>query len=37
MSMDFYVVIEKDEEEAVIPNEFIGVQKLSIQNEPANA
>ncbi len=74
MSMDFYVVIEKDEdgfyvgevpalkgcyaqgknveelmknmreviemcieEEAVITNEFIGVQKLSIQNEPANA
>ncbi len=74
MSMDFYVVIEKDEdgfyvgevpalkgcyaqgknieelmknmreviemcieEEAVVTNEFIGVQKVSIQNEPANA
>lgn len=74
MSIDFYVVIEKDEdgfyvgevpalkgcyaqgknieelmknmreviemcieEETVITNEFIGVQKVSIQNEPANA
>jgi len=74
MSMDFYVVIEKDEdgfyvgevpalkgcyaqgknieelmknmreviemcieEEPVVTNEFIGVQKVSIQNEPANA
>lgn len=25
------------EEEPVIPNEFIGVQKVSIENEPANA
>jgi predicted RNase H-like HicB family nuclease len=74
MAQDFYVIIEKDEDnyfvgevpnlkgcysqgrtieelmqnmreviklcledETEIPNEFIGVQKVSIENEPANA